>query len=216
VILARNSPKANFVSVDISEKSIKQTREMIRKENISNVQTQQADVFNLPFGKDTFDHVFVCFLLEHLKRSLEALAQLKKVLKPQGSITVIEGDHGSAYFYPDSNQAKLAIQCLIELQAKAGGNSLIGRQLYPLLKEAGFRNVMVSPRVVYVDASKPELIEGFTKKTFTSMVEGVKEEAVMKGMIDEQSWNKGISDLYRTAQNDGVFNYTFFKAIGVK
>jgi ubiquinone/menaquinone biosynthesis C-methylase UbiE len=216
VILAGNSPEAHFISVDISETSVKQTGELIRKENISNVQVQQADVFDLPFGKDSFDHIFVCFLLEHLDRPVQALKHLKKVLKPKGSITVIEGDHGSAYFYPDSSQAKLAIRCLIELQSRAGGNSLVGRQLYPLLKEAGFENVRVSPRAVYVDASRPELVEGFTKKTFTAMVEGVKNQALTSGMLDEQTWNKGISDLYRTAQSDGTFNYTFFKATGVK
>lgn len=216
IILAGNSPEANFISVDISEASVKQVEELIRRENISNVQVQQADVFDLPFGKDTFDHIFVCFLLEHLDKPVQALGCLKKVLKPKGSIIVIEGDHGSAYFHPDSDQAKLAIRCLIGLQSQAGGNSLVGRQLYPLLKEAGFGNIRVSPRVVYVDASKPELVEGFTKKTFTAMVEGVKNQAVKAGMLDEQTWNKGISDLYRTVQSDGTFNYTFFKATGVK
>lgn len=216
VILARNSTETNFVSVDVSEDSIRRLEKLLREKNISNVQLQQTSVFDLPFGEDSFDHVFVCFLLEHLDRPLQALKNLKKVLRPNGSITVIEGDHGSAYFYPDSREAKLAIQCLIELQAKAGGNSLIGRQLYPLLKEAGFGNVTVSPRVVYVDSSKPELVEGFTKNTFTAMVEGVKNQALAAGMIDEQTWNKGINDLYRTAQSDGTFNYTFFKAIGEK
>jgi len=216
VILAKNNPQANFVSVDISEDYIRQIKRLIREKNISNVQLQKANVFDLPFSESSFDHVFVCFLLEHLDRPLLALKNLKKVLKPKGSITVIEGDHGSAYFYPDSKEAKLAIQCLIDLQAKAGGNSLIGRQLYPLLREVGFRNVSVSPRVVYVDASKPELVEGFTKNTFTAMVEGVKDKALAAGMIDEQTWNKGISDLYGTTQSDGTFNYTFFKAIGEK
>ena len=32
----------------------------------------------------------------------------------------------------------------------------------------------------------------------------------------EESFDKGIRDLYRTAQVDGVFCYTFFKAVGVK
>ena len=48
------------------------------------------------------------------------------------------------------------------------------------------------------------------------MVEGVKEQVLASGMIDEQTWNKGIKDLYRTAECDGTFNYAFFKAIGVK
>ena len=39
--------------------------------------------------------------------------------------------------------------------------------------QAGYRDVRVSPRMVYVDASRPDLVDGFTRKTFTAMVEGV-------------------------------------------
>jgi hypothetical protein len=130
-----------------------------------------------------------------------------------GSITVIEGDHGSAYFHPDSGYARRAIQCLVDLQ-QAGGDSLIGRRLYPLLVQAGYRDATVSPRMVYADASRPALVDGFTRKTFTAMVEGVGEQAVGQGLIDEASWAVGIRDLYRTAEDDGTFCYTFFKAVG--
>jgi hypothetical protein len=35
-------------------------------------------------------------------------------------------------------------------------------------------------------------------------------------MIDAQAFDKGIADLYRTAEPDGVFCYTFFKATALK
>ena len=177
---------------------------------------QLADIFDLPFDEKSFDHIFVCFVLEHLPNPIDALQCLKPLLKKGGSITVIEGDHGSTYFHPDSKEALQAIQCLIDIQADMGGNSLIGRQLFPLLKSAGFRNVRVSPRMVYVDASKPELVEGFTKNTFTAMVEGVREQALGLKLIDEATWEKGLDDLYRTTQADGTFCYTFFKGMAVK
>jgi hypothetical protein len=96
------------------------------------------------------------------------------------------------------------------------GNSLIGRQIYPLLNEAGFEETTVSPRMVYVDPSRPELEEGFTKNTFIAMVEGVKAQALSMNLIDEATWNKGIGDLYRTTQGDGTFCYTFFKGRALK
>lgn len=70
--------------------------------------------------------------------------------------------------------------------------------------------------MVYVDSSKPELVEGFTKKTFTAMIEGVRESAIKAGIIEQHVFEKGIRDLYRTTESDGVFSYTFFKAIGKK
>jgi len=188
----------------------------VAEEALANVRLLQADIFHLPFREASFDHLFVCFVLEHLPRPVEALITLKKFIKPGGSITVIEGDHGSAYFHPDSDAARRAINCQVQLQRRAGGNAMIGREMYPVLRAAGFSAVSVSPRMVYVDSSRPELVEGFTKKTFTAMIEGVGPAAVGAGIIEKQDFEAGVRDLYRTAEDDGVFCYTFFKGRGRK
>ena len=216
VTLARNSPGARITSVDVSEQSLAQARRTVEAAGHRNVQFQQADIFALPFAPASFDHVFVCFVLEHLAHPVEALAALKTVLKPGGTITVIEGDHGSTYFHPDSEAAREAIRCLVELQRASGGNALIGRELYPLLVSASFNDVIVSPRMVYVDSSKPGLVEGFTKKTFTAMIEGVRAPAIQSGMIAADVFDKGVRDLYATADPGGVFCYTFFKANAIR
>ncbi|MGA2748586.1 MAG: methyltransferase domain-containing protein [Verrucomicrobiota bacterium] len=216
VTLAGNSPKALITSVDISAASIGEAGRKVAAAGLTNVQFLQADIFNLPPEMDAFDHIFVCFVLEHLARPMEALRTLKNHLKPGGTITVIEGDHGSVFFHPESEAAHRAIQCQVELQRQAGGNAMIGRELYPLLLGAGYNSIRVSPRMVYVDSSKPELVEGFTKKTFTAMIEGVRESAINTGIVEPEVFNKGIRDLYRATEQDGVFCYTFFKAIATK
>jgi hypothetical protein len=155
-------------------------------------------------------------VLEHLARPDQALAILGRLLRPGGKITVIEGDHGSTYFHPDSDAARAAIECQVRLQHDAGGNALIGRQVYPLLVGAGFDAVSVSPRMVYVDASRPAWVDGFTRKTFTAMVEGVRESAIAAGLSTPAQFDAGIRDLHRTTRPDGVFCYTFFKGVGTK
>lgn len=216
VLLAKGSPRARITSIDASEESVEQARHLVEGEGITNVSLQAADIFALPFGGESFDHIFVCFVLEHLKKPLDALACLKKVLRKNGSITVIEGDHGSTYFHPGSVDALHAIQCLVDAQAHLGGDALIGRRIFPLLMQAGFNNVSVTPRMVYVDSSKPELVEGFTKNTFIAMVEGARESALALGLTSKEAWEKGLSDLYRTTELDGVFCYNFFKGVAIK
>jgi len=216
VTLAQNNPEALITSVDISEKSVATARLKAEAAGITNVTFQRADIFDLPFEPSSFDHIFVCFVLEHLPNPVKALSILKQYLKVGGSITVIEGDHGSTYFFPDSESARKAIGCQVELQRRGGGNANIGREVYPLLNQAGFGAIHVSPRMVYVDASKPELIDGFTKKTFTAMIEGVREPALAAELIDQETFDSGIQGLYRTAEQDGVFCYTFFKAVAIK
>jgi SAM-dependent methyltransferase len=215
VTLARRSPRARFTAVDVSADSIAVARRRVAEAGLANVELRQADLFDLPFADAAFDHVFVCFVLEHVA-PLEALAALDRVLDPGGTITVIEGDHGSAYFHPDSAAARAAIGCQVELQARAGGDALLGRRVYPLLVAAGFDAVRVSPRMVYADASRPALVDGFTRKTFTAMIAGVREAAIAAGLSDAASFDAGIRDLERTAEGDGVFCYTFFKGIGRK
>jgi SAM-dependent methyltransferase len=215
-IISQKNPNTQFVSIDLSEKSLMTASKVIGSMNITNVDFRHADVFDLPFENDFFDHVFVCFLLEHLSEPQRALSELKRVLKPEGTITVIEGDHGSIYFHPDSPAARKAIQAQIVLQKQNGGNANIGRQLYPLLSSAGFGNVVVNPRMVYVDDSKLEMVDGFTRNTFTAMIKGVADEAIAKNIIGKDEFDDGIRDLYRTADGGGTFCYTFFKAVGNK
>ncbi len=216
VILATNSPDAHITSVDRSQKSIDQAIRTAEKNRLGNVAFHVADIFNLPFQRESFDSLFVCFVLEHLEKPLRSLKKMIHMLKKGGTITVIEGDHGSFYCHPESADAIRTVKCLVDLQAMSGGDSLIGRRLYPLLMDTGFDDIAVSPRMVYVDSSKPEWVEGFSKKTFIAMVENVKDEAIDKGLIDDRRWNRGISGLYRATEHDGTFCYTFFKAVAIK
>ena len=124
VILAAHSPGAQITSVDISQASVAQAREAVAAGGFRNVMLQQGDIFRLPFAPESFDHVFVCFVLEHLADPVAALQKLKAVLKPGGTLVAIEGDPGSTCFHPDSPAARRAIRCQVELQAQAALVSL--------------------------------------------------------------------------------------------
>jgi DNA-binding transcriptional MerR regulator len=220
VTLARRGPGAHITAIDTSVPSLNEARQRVHAAGIATVTFREANVFDLPhadagLGPGTFDHVFVCFLLEHLKRPAEALVRLRAMLRPGGTITVVEGDHGSTYFHPDSEAARDAIGCQVTLQRHAGGDAMIGRRLFPLLAATGYHEIAVSPRLVYADGGHPALADGFIRKTFTPMIEGVRETAVAAGLIDPARFNQGIRDLYRTAEPDGVFCYTFFKGVAV-
>ncbi len=197
LLLAANSPGAQFVSIDISPESLARAQERVSGEGCTNVTFRQADIGNLPFRAGAFDHIFVCFTLEHLPDPVPALSDLRKVLKQGGTITVIEGDHGSAIFYPDTPAAHHVIDCLVRLQRQAGGNALIGRELEHLLADAGFVDVTVTPRQTYASPSIPGSSEA-VRRIFIAMIEGVREQAIAGGLSAPEEWDRGIRDLYRT------------------
>jgi SAM-dependent methyltransferase len=213
VPLARRSPDAEIVAVDISAASLAEAAARTRAAGLRNVRFVHADILDLPFDPASFDHLFVCFVLEHLRHPLDALRRMKPLLRPGGTITAIEGDHGTACFHPDSDAAHAAVNAQVELQRAAGGDANIGRRLYPLLVDAGLERVRVSPRMVYVDGSRPGLADAFTRRTFTTMVGGVRELALAAGLLDRATFDEGLRALRRAAEPDGVFCYTFFKAV---
>ncbi|MFL5483232.1 MAG: methyltransferase domain-containing protein [Gemmatimonadaceae bacterium] len=214
VTLARNNPRTRIVAVDRSRVSLDEARARVEGAKLSNVEFHQADLFDLPFAYRSFDHVFLCFVLEHLPNPRHALARLRKLLKSGGTLTTFEGDHGSVLFHPESDSARRAVACQVELQRRSGGDANIGRRLYPLLRAAGYIDVRVTPCPVYVDGSRPKLIDAFTRQTFTGMVADVRERAIAAAMIDSDDFDRGVRDLDRVA-SDGVFCYTFFKGKAV-
>jgi ubiquinone/menaquinone biosynthesis C-methylase UbiE len=53
-ILARRSPAARFVSVDVSAESLALARATVAREGLTNVEFRQADLFALPFADTSF------------------------------------------------------------------------------------------------------------------------------------------------------------------
>ena len=88
-ILSRRNPEAMFTCIDISPESIEQALEVAGQENIMNATFAQSDLYSIALEPGSFDHVFVCFVLEHLSDPAEALQILKQALKPGGSLTLI-------------------------------------------------------------------------------------------------------------------------------
>src|SRR5207244_8882967 len=65
VTLASRSGGAAILSMDISAESLAAARQGTRW--AENVMFLQADLYALPFHPESFDHVFVCFVLEDRK-----------------------------------------------------------------------------------------------------------------------------------------------------
>ena len=144
----------------------------------------------------------------------QALAALRRLLRPGGTITVIEGDHGSAFFHPGSADAQAAIDCQVRLQAAAGGDALIGRRLHPLLPRPDIDDVVVRPRTVYADASRPGWS---TASPATPSSPWSNPSGTTAGRRADHRGRLGSGDRRPAPDraNGGTFHYTFFKALAV-
>lgn len=216
VRLASSLTDQRLVALDRSDVMLGEARRRLDAAGQAEVMLIRADARDAPFPDASVDHVVIRFLLEHVTDPVAVLRSARRILKPGGRLMVIEGDHGPTSFHPDDAAAHDAIACQVELQRRLGGDPMIGRRLRSLLLAAEFTDVHVSPRLVHADGSRPALQQGFTQRTFTAMIAGVRHDALAAGMITAERFDAGIAALQRTAEPDGVFLYLFMKATAIR
>lgn len=216
-ILAKRNPRASIYSMDISEESLRHAREITDREGITNVEFIHSDIFEYEIKPESFDHIFICFVLEHLLNPVKALDIFYRALKKTGTITLIEGDHGSGFWTPETIESRKAWNGLIRSQQDLGHDPNIGRRIYPLLSGSGFSVNEVSPRWIYADQSNPALLDGVINKIIAPMVFSAEKQVLESNLIDKESWKRGLKDIENVSHHpDGTFFYTWFKGTAVK
>ena len=216
-LLVRRSPQTEFTCIDISEKSLVSANKLKEQSGFNNVTFQQDNITALSFDDNTFDHIFVCFVLEHLDKPITALGELKRVLKSGGTLTVIEGDHGSCFWHPETPESVAAWNGLITAQRRQGHDPNIGRRLTPLLNEAGFEVQTCEPAWLYADRLKPALRDGMVDHIIVPMVQSAEQQILDEKLVSEDIYRQGIADLSRVDEiTEGTFFYTWFKAVAKK
>jgi SAM-dependent methyltransferase len=212
-LLLKRSPAAHFTCIDISEDSLARARRLKTLGGFENVTFEQADINRLRFADASFDHIFVCFVLEHLNDPVTALTELKRVLKPDGTLTVIEGDHGSCFWHPETPAGRQAWAGLIAAQQAHGHDPLIGRRLMPLLTAAGFKVQSCRPAWLYADRLNPALRDGMVNHIIVPMVRSARQQILKDKLVSEEIFEQGCRDISLSDASDGTFFYTWFKAV---
>ena len=216
-LLRKRSPQAFFTCIDISEKSLASARRLKDTPGFEQVTFEQADIHHLRFPDAAFDHVFVCFDLEHLDDPVKALKELKRVLRPGGTLTVIEGDHGSCFWHPETPDSRAAWAALIAAQQAHGHDPLIGRRLTPLLTAAGLTVTSCRPAWLYADSLTPDLRDGMVNHIIVPMVRSARDQILADNILTADTFEKGCIEIAQSdISSEGTFFYTWFKAVAIR
>jgi ubiquinone/menaquinone biosynthesis C-methylase UbiE len=137
---------AKVIGVDFGASQIEQACAAARGRGIANVEFRTADCYSLPFANSSFDRVFSHALMEHLSDPLRAIGEMHRVLMLGGVAGLCSPDWGGFILAPPSPQLSSAVDAYTRLQAKNGGDVLVGRKLGQLLRQAGFSDISMSAR----------------------------------------------------------------------
>jgi ubiquinone/menaquinone biosynthesis C-methylase UbiE len=139
-VLALEYPGVQLFGIDNEPQQIKFADEYLRSLNIDTFYLKTGDAKILPWQDETFDHVYIMWFFEHIKDPLKILDEAYRVLRWNGSITIIESDYSTFIIRPSSTYYEYLRKGIFEFFKKYGCPEP-GRILYKLLVHVGFTNI---------------------------------------------------------------------------
>jgi ubiquinone/menaquinone biosynthesis C-methylase UbiE len=107
----------------------------------ANLHFLRGDAHHLPFEKDTFDLAYCRYVLEHVANPASVVKEAYRVLRPEGRFLVCECNIAVSQLYPDCPTFDSVLRKLGDLQSQLGGDAYIGKKLYAIFKQSGFRKI---------------------------------------------------------------------------
>lgn len=139
-VLATGCPGLAIAGIDRAAEQIAFARALLQGLGVAGADLRQGDATSLPWPAETFDHVYIMWLLEHVQDPRPVLAEARRVLRPGGSITVNETDYDMTHAYPRNPDFDYLAEGQRALFRRSGTYD-IGRRVGTELHAAGFRAV---------------------------------------------------------------------------
>lgn len=127
--------------IDMEESQIEIARGAAEAGGHDNAAFRTADVAALPFEDDWFDVAHCNAVLMHVPDTEAALAEVMRVLKPGGLLSVRELNTPSSFIEPGFGQLESAWDTFSGLLAANGGHPRMGREIAGILRAGGWSEV---------------------------------------------------------------------------
>ncbi|MGY8770861.1 MAG: class I SAM-dependent methyltransferase [Pirellulales bacterium] len=214
-MLAQQFPGIQLSGIDINADQISFAKQHLAELGLT-ADLKIEDANQLPWEDESFDHIFIMWFIEHLDEPLRVLAEASRVLKPGGSISIIETDYSSYQVAPRSADYDCLNQSLCKL-FDLSGNAVIGREIGALLHQAGFSQVIneVFP-LHYIAGTQAAELRSHVEYTL-EFIEPMIPDMVEKLNVDHRMLEQGAAHLRSIATRaDGAVSHLMYKAIGIK
>ncbi|MEN9678350.1 MAG: hypothetical protein RIS76_4246 [Verrucomicrobiota bacterium] len=185
--------EGKVTALDMSQAQLEQARARAAKAGHSNIEFIEGNATATDLPDASFDFVYCRFLLLHLPDPMAGLTEMRRVLRPGGTLFVEDGDLSSGYTVPPS-----AIDRFSELYPKLGVarglDYTLGRRVHQLVRDAGFQELAVR-------FNQPAYFHGRERRAFEWSLEEAADALISAGLCSREELDAILSEM-RTAAAD--------------
>lgn len=163
-------PEGRVIGLDINPDLLDVARSRPAAAGAAELDFRCMDTYDMALAEASVDFVYARFLFQHLARPQRALAQIRRVLRPGGTVNIVDVDDGILGLWPEPPGYAEFTRMVAEAQRRRGGDRLVGRKLGYLLKTAGFSDVRLDVAVITTDR--------IPMRSFLDITTGFKRELV--------------------------------------
>jgi len=146
-------PTSHVTAVEIDPRIHAYAQERLADIGGDRLHLHCASAYGTGLESGQFDFVIARYLFQHLDDPLAVAKEALRLLCPGGQLVVIDVDNALwGIVTPHDPSVQGIYQKMGQWQAQNGGNRLIGRSLWRLLKEAGFDQPQLDAFVYHSDA----------------------------------------------------------------
>jgi SAM-dependent methyltransferase len=191
------TPSGTALGLDVSTEQLGSARQLAQARGLENVTFREGSAYQTGLPRASFDLVYCRFLLMHLQRPLEALQEMRALLRPGGVLVCEEAVLDSSFCEPPSEaQARLHALALA-LGSQLGQDFRIARSLHRLVRDAGFS----APQLAY---NQPVFTTGAAKRLEALSFVEVVPRLLATGLASAEEVDAVVAGLERDLADETV------------
>lgn len=204
-IARRVAPGGRVFAVDRSAGLLEKARSFTRQAGFGHlVDCRVADARELPYGPAACDAAFCHWLLGHVSRPHEVIAEMKRVTRRGGRVLAVEADWGTAMVEPGDTDVTRRI---LDFAADRHLDAWVGRRIPNLFTESDLIHVAIEPMVLIDRGEDDRAWLTFLKERATLAVSG--------GAVTQREatlWTRELDQAFEAGTF--LFALTHFAALG--
>ena len=142
--LARAVAPGEVVGIDVSADVIATATAHVAEVGVTNARFATANVYALPYETASFDIAHAHQVMQHLGEPVDALTEMRRVLRPGGLVAVRDADYATMIAWPRSASVDRWLEVYHAIAARNGADPDAGRRLRSWVTAAGFVDVEIT------------------------------------------------------------------------